>query len=66
MQPNRGGEVEAPADLEKDEYGFVVPSLDGDGGQFSAGVAAGPVDVALSTQSGTAAALKAIQAIRAS
>jgi len=66
MQPNRGEQVAAPEDLEKDEYGFVLPALVDDGGQFSAGVAAGPVDVALSTQSGTAAALKAIQAIRAS
>ncbi len=51
--------------VEVDDYGFVLPTM-GDGeGQFSAGVAAGPVDVALSTQSGTAAALKAIQAVRA-
>jgi len=65
MEPNRGAEIGAPDDLEKDEYGFVVPGLGEGGGQFSAGVASGPVDVALSTQSGTAAALKAIQAIRA-
>jgi len=65
MEPNRGKTVSAPEDLVIDEYGFVVPGLEEGGGQFSAGVAAGPVDVALSTQSGTAAALKAIQAIRA-
>ncbi len=64
MQPSRNG-ITAPQDLETDEYGFVIPAVVDDGGQFSAGVAAGPVDVALSTQSGTAAALKAIQAIRA-
>ncbi|HHI82978.1 MAG TPA: hypothetical protein ENJ99_07465 [Rhizobiales bacterium] len=46
---------------QQDEYGFVID----DGGQFAAGVASGPIDVALSTQSATAAALKAIQAVRA-
>jgi quinone-modifying oxidoreductase subunit QmoA len=65
MVPSLGPGFQAPAGLEKDEYGFVVPSLEGDGGQFSAGVAAGPFDVALTTQSATAAALKAIQAVRA-
>ncbi len=64
MEPSLGANFAAPADLEKDDYGFVVPALGGDGGQFSAGVASGPIDVALSTQSATAAALKAIQAVR--
>ncbi len=49
-----------PTGLSKDDYGFVVD----EGGQFSAGVAGGPFDVALSTQSATAAALKAIQTVR--
>jgi quinone-modifying oxidoreductase subunit QmoA len=65
MQPSLGADFAPPAELERDEYGFVVPGAAEDGGQFSAGVAAGPVDVALSTQSATAAALKAIQAVRA-
>ncbi|MEE9209900.1 MAG: FAD-dependent oxidoreductase [Kiloniellales bacterium] len=65
MEPSLGAGFAAPAELEKDDYGFIVPAVGGDGGQFSAGVASGPIDVALSTQSATAAALKAIQAIRA-
>ncbi|MCC2113488.1 MAG: heterodisulfide reductase subunit A, partial [Hyphomicrobiales bacterium] len=48
-----------------DDYGFVVPELADDAGIFSAGVASGPLDVSMSAQSATAAALKAIQAIRA-
>jgi quinone-modifying oxidoreductase subunit QmoA len=64
MEPSLGAGFAAPAELEKDDYGFVVPALGDDGGQFSAGVASGPIDVALSTQSATAAALKAIQAVR--
>ena len=46
-----------------DDYGFVVPHGD-DGAIFSAGVASGPLDVSMSVQSATAAALKAIQAAR--
>ena len=65
MEPSLGKGFAAPAELEMDEYGFIVPREGDDGGQFSAGVASGPIDVALSTQSATAAALKAIQAIRA-
>jgi quinone-modifying oxidoreductase, subunit QmoA len=45
-----------------DDYGFVVPAHDG--GLYSAGVACGPLDVSMSVQSATAAALKAIQAAR--
>ena len=59
MEPSLNGSS-APDGISRDEYGFVVD----DGGQFSAGVAGGPFDVALSTQSATAAALKAIQAVR--
>jgi len=49
-----------PKGLAKDDYGFIIDS----GAQFSAGVSGGPFDVALTTQSATAAALKAIQAVR--
>ncbi len=49
-----------PTGLTKDDYGFIVDN----GAQFSAGVSGGPFDVALTTQSATAAALKAIQAVR--
>ncbi len=49
-----------PKGLAKDDYGFIVDK----GAQFSAGVSGGPFDVALTTQSATAAALKAIQAVR--
>ena len=65
MTPSLGADFTAPAALEQDEHGFLLASLAGDGAQFSAGVASGPIDVALSTQSATAAALKAIQAVRA-
>ncbi len=64
MQPSLGAGF-APAGLTRDEYGFVVPAADESEGQFAAGVAGGPFDVALSNQSATAAALKAIQAVRA-
>ena len=43
-----------------DDYGFLAPP-DGGGGMFAAGVASGPLDVSMSVQSATAAALKAIQ-----
>lgn len=56
--PKEAGFAAAPA---RDDYGFVVNGTDG---QFAAGVAGGPFDVALSTQTATAAALKAIQAVR--
>ena len=65
MEPDRDRALSEADDLEEDEHGFVIPALGGDGGQFSAGVASGPVDVALSAQSATAAALKAIQAVKA-
>ena len=44
-----------------DEYGFLAPPDGGGGGMFAAGVASGPLDVSMSVQSATAAALKAIQ-----
>ena len=51
-----------PASLKAkmDDYGFLPPPEDG-GGMFAAGVASGPLDVSMSVQSATAAALKAIQ-----
>ena len=64
MEPSLGAGAAPHIDLETDAYGFVVPRLGDGGGQFSAGVAAGPFDVSLTTQSATAAALKAIQAVR--
>ncbi|MDA1090857.1 MAG: CoB--CoM heterodisulfide reductase iron-sulfur subunit A family protein [Proteobacteria bacterium] len=50
--------------LTTDEYGFIVPEMGDADGMFSAGVAGGPLDVSMSVQSATAAALKAIQAVR--
>ncbi|MEO5373641.1 MAG: CoB--CoM heterodisulfide reductase iron-sulfur subunit A family protein [Alphaproteobacteria bacterium] len=61
MQP--ASAVDRPAmEVGMDDYGFVVPALDDDG-VFAAGVASGPIDVSMSVQSATAAALKAIQAV---
>jgi quinone-modifying oxidoreductase subunit QmoA len=51
-----------PGDPDQDEYGFIMPS--DDDGIFVAGVAHAPLDVSMSVQSATAAALKAIQAVR--
>jgi len=64
MEPEAKG-ISASGDVVMDEDGFVLAVESEDGGQFSCGVAAGPFDVALSTTSGTAAALKAIQAVGA-
>ncbi|UCH75706.1 MAG: CoB--CoM heterodisulfide reductase iron-sulfur subunit A family protein [Rhodospirillales bacterium] len=63
MKPAAADGCAPPMSVEQDEYGFLVPSLNGDGGIFPAGVAAGPLDVSMSVQSATAAALKAIQAV---
>lgn len=65
MEPSVKTDFISAEDVLQDDYGFVMDADGGEGGQFSAGVAGGPFDVALSTQSGTAAALKAIQAVRA-
>ncbi|MBM3567234.1 MAG: CoB--CoM heterodisulfide reductase iron-sulfur subunit A family protein [Alphaproteobacteria bacterium] len=62
MEPSLAGAL--PAKLAVDDYGFLVPELDPGSGMFAAGVAQGPLDVSMSVQSATAAALKAIQAIR--
>lgn len=51
-----------PAGVGLDQDSFVVPDASSDG-IFAAGCARSPVDVATATQEGTAAALKAIQAI---
>jgi len=47
-----------------DDYGFIVPMPGDATGMASAGVAAAPLDVSMSVQSATAAALSAIQAVR--
>jgi quinone-modifying oxidoreductase subunit QmoA len=52
--------AQPPAGAELDEYGFVVSEE----GVFGAGVATGPLDVSMSVQSATAAALRAVQAVR--
>ncbi len=64
MEPSLPLETDFEAAPERDEYGFVINGSDSDNGQFAAGVAGGPFDVALSTQTATASALKAIQAVR--
>ena len=58
MEPSAAG-AEKPLGLESDDYGFLVPGPDGAEGVLAAGVAAGPLDVSMSVQSATAAALKA-------
>jgi quinone-modifying oxidoreductase, subunit QmoA len=63
MQPSTAGYT-PPVTLEQDDYGFIVPAPDSADGHISAGVASGPIDVSMSVQSATAAALKAIQAVR--
>ena len=60
MQPSYSGN--GLTNIERDSYGFIVPD-DDTKGIFSAGVASGPLDVSMSVQSATAAALKAIQAV---
>jgi quinone-modifying oxidoreductase subunit QmoA len=61
MQPAIPAAFEAPEGAELDEYGFVAAGIDG----FSpAGVASAPLDVSMSVQSATAAALKAVRAVR--
>jgi len=60
MEPSLPIETEFDAAPERDEYGFVINGDDSDNGQFAAGVAGGPFDVALSTQTATASALKAM------
>ncbi len=49
--------------IEQDEYGFLVATDEPDG-LCPAGVASAPLDVSMSVQSATAAALKAVRAVR--
>ncbi|MEE8393835.1 MAG: CoB--CoM heterodisulfide reductase iron-sulfur subunit A family protein [Rhodospirillales bacterium] len=62
MEPSAAADA-PPVGLETDEYGFIVPSQEGTDGMIPAGAAIGPLDVSMSVQSATAAALKAIQAV---
>ena len=64
MEPTARAAYRPPVKLAQDDYGFIVPEIGDDDGMFSAGVAAGPLDVSMSVQSATAAALRAIQAVR--
>jgi quinone-modifying oxidoreductase subunit QmoA len=64
MQPSAVAGYRPEVGVVADEYGFLVAE-EGDGsGVFSAGVTSGPLDVSMSVQSATAAALKAVQAVR--
>lgn len=65
MQPSAVQGYKPTIGLVADEYGFLVAEESDGDGVFSAGVAAGPLDVSMSVQSATAAALKAVQAVRA-
>ena len=60
MEPESNG-VPLPPDVVRDSSGFIEGSTSG--GQFAAGAAASPLDVNRSTQSATAAALRAIQVV---
>lgn len=61
MQPSLAGE-KLPFDLPMDEEGFIVGGEDN--GIFAAGCAKKPLDVMKSAQSGTGAAMKAIETVR--
>lgn len=61
MQPSLAG-VALPLDVEVDDQGFIVGGEEK--GIFAAGCAKEPLDVMKSAQSGTAAAMKAIQTVR--
>ena len=64
MQPSAVAGFKPNFELVTDEYGFLVAGESDGDGVFSAGVASGPLDVSMSAQSATAAALKAVQAVR--
>ena len=64
MEPNALSDINMLNMGNHDDYGFIVPLPGDDAGMNSAGVASGPLDVSMSVQSATAAALSAIQAIR--
>ncbi|MDA8230971.1 MAG: FAD-dependent oxidoreductase [Magnetospirillum sp.] len=59
MQPSTAEGKMPSFDGDVDDYGFIFS----DGEAISAGVASGPLDVSMSVQSATAAALKAIRAV---
>lgn len=61
MQPSLAGE-KLPFDLPLDEEGFIIGGEDN--GIFAAGCAKKPLDVMKSAQSGTGAAMKAIETVR--
>ena len=61
MEPNTADSVLPAENVRQDEYGFIINEQNG---IYAVGCAASPVDVASAVQSATAAALKAIQAIR--
>jgi quinone-modifying oxidoreductase subunit QmoA len=61
MVPNTK-QAKVPTDISYDEYGFI-PADSGKPGIHSVGTGKRPADVSASVQSGTAAALKAIQSI---
>ncbi|MBF0177141.1 MAG: CoB--CoM heterodisulfide reductase iron-sulfur subunit A family protein [Magnetococcales bacterium] len=60
MEPNSAAQPVPAEGVPVDDYGFVVNA---GGGIISVGCAAGPLDVAGSVQSATAAAMKAIQSL---
>ncbi len=62
MQPNAALDA-PPLELTMDDYGFIVPDVGDE--MISAGVACAPLDVSMSVQSATRAALEAIQAVGA-
>jgi quinone-modifying oxidoreductase subunit QmoA len=64
MQPSAVSGYAPKFGVVADEYGFLVAGDEDEVGVFSAGVASGPLDVSMSVQSATAAALKAVQAVR--
>lgn len=61
MQPSLAADGKPAFAGDFDDYGFVFA----EGGAIAAGVAAGPLDVSMSVQSATAAALRAIRAVSA-
>ena len=61
MQPSTAAGEMPAFDKDVDSYGFIFP----EGETISAGVASAPLDVSMSVQSATAAALKAIRAVSA-
>jgi quinone-modifying oxidoreductase subunit QmoA len=64
MEPSALSDIDTLPMGNRDDYGFIVPLPGDSAGMSSAGVAGGPLDVSMSVQSATAAALSAIQTIR--